>query len=101
MASPIPDAEDALAPLAPERPLRRVIDPATFLGLAGGGGLFFLARFPAGPRQGLLPPQPPPNTLIPELFLKQALPMGAGGSTADRIERVLKTEIAATSARHA
>ena len=164
MASSIPDAEDALAPLAPERPLRRVIDPATFLGLAGAAVLIVIAlsldgsgkafiNIPAGliviggtiavtticfslremlqahgmmfqtllrahrdssdaaiqmlefavraRRYGLLSLQAPANTLNSEPFLKQALTMVADGSTADMIERVLKTEIAATSARHA
>ena len=163
MASSIPETEEALAPLEPERPLRRGLDLATFLGLAGaavlivtalslGGSAKAFVNIPAAlivvggtvavtticfslreiveaqtmlfhtlfrlprdasaaaiqtlefavraRRYGLLSLQIPADSLNSEPFLKQALTMVADGSTPDMIERVLKTEIAATAARH-
>ena len=51
-------------------------------------------------RNGPLSLQVAANALNREPFLQQALTMVADGSTGDVVERVLKTEMAATTARH-
>ncbi len=164
MASSIPNAEGSLAPLAFERPARRSIDAATFLGLGGAIGLivaalamggspaafvnlpaafivvggtfavttmcfslpeiyhaqrmmfrtlFHTSRDPSGAalqmlglavharRSGILALQMAATTMESEPFLQQALTMVADGTTGDLIERILKSEIAATASRHA
>ena len=51
-------------------------------------------------RAGLLELQRMSDSLNMEPFLRQAIGMVADGSTGDLIERVLKTDIAATASRH-
>jgi len=52
-------------------------------------------------REGILSLQYTADSLDHEPFLRQALTLVADGSTGDVIERVLRSEIAATCARHA